>query len=67
MKTQKLLVALTAAKAALLMFSVTHQRGTRAQDVTAVIRGHALEIIDEHERVSALRSKCARHSLNFNW
>lgn len=53
MKTQKLLVALTVANAALLMFSLTHPRGTAAQDVAPVIRGHALEIVDEHGRVRA--------------
>ncbi len=53
MKTQKLLVALTVANAALLIFSLGHPHGTAAQDVAPVIRGRALEIVDDHGRVRA--------------
>src|SRR5260370_9548879 len=53
MKTQQLLVVLTVANAALLMFSLTQLHRTAAQDVAPVIRGHALEIVDDHGRVRA--------------
>lgn len=50
-KTQQLLVALTAADAVLLPFSPTHPHVTTAQGVASVIRGRALEIVDEHGHV----------------
>jgi hypothetical protein len=53
MKTQRLLVALTIANAAMLMFSLTQPHSTAAQDVAPVIRGRALEIVDDHGRVRA--------------
>lgn len=53
MKTQRLLVALSVVNAALLVSSLTHPRGTAAQDVAPVIRGRALEIVDERGRVRA--------------
>ena len=53
MKTQQFLVALTVANAALLTFSLIHPHGTAAQDVAPVIRGRALEIVDDHGRVRA--------------
>jgi hypothetical protein len=53
MRTQQLLVALTVANAALLTFSLTHPRRTTAQDVAPVIRGRALEIVDDFGRVRA--------------
>lgn len=53
MKTQRLLVALTVANAALLMFSLIHPHLTAANDVAPVIRGRALEIVDDHGRVRA--------------
>jgi hypothetical protein len=54
MKTQKLLFALTVANAALLMFSLTHPFGhAAAQDVAPVLRGRALEIVDDHGRIRA--------------
>jgi hypothetical protein len=53
MKTQQLLVALTVANAALLMFSLTHPHRTAAQDIAPVIRGRAFEIVDDHGRVRA--------------
>jgi hypothetical protein len=52
MKTQHLLVALTVANAGLLIFSLAHPHGTAAQDAP-VIRGRALEIVDERGRVRA--------------
>src|SRR6266851_4490678 len=53
MKTQQLLVALTVANAAMLVFSLTQPHSTAAQDVAPVIRGRALEIVDDHGRVRA--------------
>src|SRR5713101_4832125 len=53
MKTQQLLVALTVANAAMLVFSLTQPHNTAAQDVAPVIRGRALEIVDDHGRVRA--------------
>jgi hypothetical protein len=53
MKTQHFAVALTVANAALLVYSLAHPRPTGAQDVAPVIRGRALEIVDEHGRVRA--------------
>jgi hypothetical protein len=53
MKIQHLLVALTIANAALIVFSLTQPHRTVAQDVTPVLRGRALEIVDDHGRVRA--------------
>ena len=53
MKTQRLLVALSIANAGLLLFSLAHPDRTAAQTVVSVIRGRALEIVDEHGRVRA--------------
>jgi len=53
MKTQQLLVALTVANAAMLVFSLTQPHNTAAQDIAPVIRGRALEIVDDHGRVRA--------------
>lgn len=53
MKTQHLAVALTIANAVLLVYSLAYPRPTGAQAVVPVIRGRALEIVDEHGRVRA--------------
>jgi hypothetical protein len=53
MKSQYFLVALTVANAGLLIFSLAHPHGTAAQNDMQVIRGRALEIVDEHGRVRA--------------
>ncbi len=53
MKTQQLLVALTVANAAMLVFSLTQPHSTAAQDIAPVIRGRALEIVDDHGHVRA--------------
>src|SRR3989442_10500758 len=53
MKTQQLLVALTVANAAMLAYSLAHPHRTAAQDIAAVLRGRALEIVDDHGRVRA--------------
>jgi hypothetical protein len=53
MKTQQLLVVLTVANAAMLVLAMTQPHGTAGQDVVPVIRGRALEIVDDHGRVRA--------------
>ena len=53
MKTHRLLLALSIANAAILLFSLAHPHCTAAQDVVPVIRGRALEIVDEHGHVRA--------------
>ena len=51
MKTQPLLIALTALNLALLLFSIAQSRAAVADSVTPVLRGRALEIVDEQGRV----------------
>jgi hypothetical protein len=56
MKTQRLLIALTLANLALLLVSLSAMRPAVAQDardVAPVLRGRALEIVDEQGRVRA--------------
>lgn len=53
MKTQQLLVALTVANASLLMFLLTQPQRVAAHDIVPVLRGHALEIVDDQGRVRA--------------
>src|SRR4051795_13151192 len=53
MKQQYLLVALTAANAVMLMFSLIHGRTTTAQDIAPVLKARGLEIVDENGRVRA--------------
>jgi hypothetical protein len=53
MKTQPVLIALTVVNAAMLSFSLAHPHGVAAQDVVPVLRGHALEIVDDQGRVRA--------------
>ena len=53
MKMQPLLFALTVVNVALLIDSLAHSGPTDAQDVAPVLRGHGLEIIDDHGRVRA--------------
>jgi hypothetical protein len=54
MKTQRLLIALTAINIALLVFSLVRLRpGVDAQAFAPVLRGRALEIVDDRERVRA--------------
>jgi len=61
MKTQKFMIALTIANAGMLLFSLAQPRPTAAQDVAPVLRGHALEIVDD-QGVSARRLKYSRHN-----
>ena len=53
MKIQRLLVALTVLNLVLLMFTLATLRPAAAQDVTPVLRGRALEIVDAQARVRA--------------
>jgi hypothetical protein len=53
MKTQQVLIALTIANAGMLLFSLVQPHRTAAQDVAPVLRGRALEIVDDHGRVRA--------------
>ncbi len=52
MKTQRLLIVLTVVNLALLVFSLA-QRRVVAQGVAPVLRGRALEIVDDRGRVRA--------------
>jgi hypothetical protein len=53
MKLQRLLVALTVVNIVLLTFSWAQSRTVAAQSVAPVLRGRALEIVDDRGRVRA--------------
>ena len=53
MKTQRVLIALTALNLALLAFSLTRPGTAGAQADAQVLRGRALEIVDERGKVRA--------------
>jgi hypothetical protein len=53
MKIQRLLIALTIVNLALLVHSLAQPRAVVAQGVAPVLRGHALEIVDDLGRVRA--------------
>jgi len=53
MKLQRLGMALTAINLVLLLFTVSQGRSTAAQTVTEVLRGRALELVDERGVVRA--------------
>lgn len=54
MKGQRIFIALTVVNLALLLFTVAQQtRPAFAQGVVPVLRGHALEIVDDRGRVRA--------------
>jgi len=53
MKTQQLLIALTIVNLGLLVFSLAQPRSAAAQGVVPVLRGRALEIVDDRGRVRA--------------
>ena len=53
MKTQRTLVVLTLANLALLLFSMAQMRPASAHVVPPVLRGRALEIVDDQGRVRA--------------
>lgn len=53
MNTQRFLIALTVVNIALLMFSLAQQGTAASQDTVPVLRGRALEIVDERGKVRA--------------
>lgn len=53
MKIQRLLMVLTLANLALLIFALAQTRPAVAEGVPPVLRGRALEIVDERGRVRA--------------
>jgi hypothetical protein len=53
MKIQRLLIALTVVNLGLLMFVLTEIQPAVAQDAVSVLRGRALEIVDDRGRVRA--------------
>ncbi|MEP7274349.1 MAG: hypothetical protein ABI882_22845 [Acidobacteriota bacterium] len=53
MRTQRFLMALTVVNLALLVFSLAQRRAVVGQSVTPVLRGRALEIVDDRGRVRA--------------
>ncbi len=53
MKIQRLAIALTLINLALLTFLVAQSRPVEAQNVAPVLRGRALEIVDDQGRVRA--------------
>ena len=53
MKVQRLLIALTIVNMALLTFSLARPDAAGAQGVAPVLRGRALEIVDDRGRVRA--------------
>ena len=53
MSIQRLLVVLTVVNVALLAFSLAQSRTVPVQGVAPVLRGHALEIVDDQGRVRA--------------
>ena len=53
MRTLKAMIALTVVNVAMMVFSLAQPFRTAAQDVAPVLRGRALEIVDDHGRVRA--------------
>jgi hypothetical protein len=53
MKTQRLLVAITILNLLLLLFSLGQTRAVLAEGAASVLRGRALEIVDDKGRVRA--------------
>jgi hypothetical protein len=53
MKSQKLMIILTIANAALVGVSFVRPHFALAQEIAPVLRGRALEIVDDHGRVRA--------------
>jgi len=53
MKIQRFAIALTIINLGLLLFLLAQIRRVEADNVAPVLRGHALEIIDDHGRVRA--------------
>src|SRR5215216_6152116 len=53
MKIQRLAIVLTLINLVILMFNMAHSRPATAEGVAPVLRGHALEIVDDQGRVRA--------------
>src|SRR4051812_43026768 len=53
MKTQRLAIVLTAINFVVLIFNLAHPRPATAGGVAPVLRGSALEIVDDHGKVRA--------------
>jgi hypothetical protein len=53
MKSQRLLLILTTVNLAILVFQLTWKRTVEASDVQPILRGHALELVDDKGRVRA--------------
>jgi hypothetical protein len=53
MKTQRLLVVITFLNILLLLFSLSQARAVTAREIAPVLRGRALEIVDDRGRVRA--------------
>jgi hypothetical protein len=51
MKIQRLAIALTAINLVLLLLTVAQAGSTTAQTVTPILRGRALELVDDHGQV----------------
>jgi hypothetical protein len=51
MKIQRLAIALTAINLVLLLLTVAQAASTTAQPVTPILRGRALELVDDHGQV----------------
>jgi hypothetical protein len=62
MKTQRLLIALTLVNLALLIFTLAQMRPAVAEGVSPVLRGRALEIVDEQGRLRATLSVLPAHT-----
>ena len=61
MRIQRLLIALTLANFGLLTFTLAQMHPTAAEGVSPVLRGHALEIVDEQGRLRATLSVLPAH------
>jgi hypothetical protein len=53
MKTQRFAIALTVINLVILMITLAHSRPATADGITPVLRGRALEIVDDQGRVRA--------------
>jgi hypothetical protein len=54
MKTQRFAVALTVLNLVILTFALLHAKSAVSADIAPVLRGRALEIVDDQERVRAM-------------
>ena len=53
MKTQRLTIVLTVINLIILVFTLAQIRPSTAEEVAPVLRGRALEIVDDHGKVRA--------------